>query len=373
MSLPVSLPRLFSALAGVLAGTVAIAVAGGVVAGGAVSAASARPGAASGAGAPGSSPRTLPEHVFAPYFEAYTTDSPAALAQQSGARFLTLAFIQAPAAGSCAIDWNGDPATPIGAAIYGSDIAAIRAAGGDVVPSFGGYSADHGGTEIADSCTSVALIAAAYENVITTYNLTRLDLDTEDNSLTNNAGVDRRNKAIKMVQDWAATRHRTVQFVYTLPTNVSGLNPTGVHVLADALANHARVDIVNIMTFDYYDNKPHEMAADTVTAAQHLYDTLHQLYPRRPARALWSMMGITEMVGIDDFGPPEIFTTADAATVEQWAAGRHLAELSFWALQRDNGGCPGTKGAGNCSGVTQSPWQFSHTFEPFTSRGAHRR
>ena len=73
-----------------------------------------------------------------------------------------------------------------------SDIAKIRAAGGDIVPSFGGYSADHAGTEIAGSCPSVALIAPAYEKVITTYNVTRLDLHTEDNSLTDTAGVDRR-------------------------------------------------------------------------------------------------------------------------------------------------------------------------------------
>jgi len=37
-----------------------------------------------------------------------------------------------------------------------------------------------------------------------------------------------------------------------------------------------------------------------------------------------------------------------------------------WALQRDNGGCPGTKGAGTCSGIKQPTWYFSHTFEPFT-------
>jgi hypothetical protein len=40
--------------------------------------------------------------------------------------------------------------------------------------------------------------------------------------------------------------------------------------------------------------------------------------------------------------------------------------LSFWALQRDNGGCVGTKGSDSCSGVAQSTWQFSHTFEPFS-------
>ncbi len=337
-----------------LAGAFAMTVAGGVF-----SAAYASP----------SSRAPLPAHVFAPYFEAYTTDSPAALARQSGARYLTLAFIQAPAAGSCSVDWNGDPATPIAWSTFGSDIASIRAAGGDVVPSFGGYSADHTGTEIADSCTSVASIAAAYEKVITTYNVTRLDLDTEDNSLTNAAGIDRRNKAIKAVQDWAAARGAAVQFVYTLPANVSGLGATGVHVLQNAVSNHARVDIVNIMTFDYYDSQPHEMAADTQTAARHLYDTLHLLYPHKAAHAIWSGMGITEMPGIDDFGPPEIFTTADAATIERWAVSRHVAELSFWALERDNGGCPGTKGSGSCSGISQSAWQFSHTFEPFTAHG----
>ena len=56
------------------------------------------------------------------------------------------------------------------------------------------------------------------------------------------------------------------------------------------------------------------------------------------------MIGITEMPGIDDFGPAETFTTADAATVENWAVAKGIATLSFWALQRDNGGCVGTGG-----------------------------
>jgi hypothetical protein len=80
------------------------------------------------------------------------------------------------------------------------------------------------------------------------------------------------------------------------------------------------------------------------------------------------MVGVTEMPGIDDFGPDETFTQADAVTVEHWARSHGLAELSFWALQRDNGGCPGTKGAGNCSGLTQPAWYFSDTFEPLTRR-----
>ena len=44
---------------------------------------------------------------------------------------------------------------PSSSGAYVSDIATLRAMGGDVTPSLGGYSADHGGTEIADSCTDV--------------------------------------------------------------------------------------------------------------------------------------------------------------------------------------------------------------------------
>ena len=51
--------------------------------------------------------------------------------------------------------------------------------------------------------------------------------------------------------------------------------------------------------------------------------------------------------------------------MEHWAAAKEINTLSFWALQRDNGTCPGTAGAGACSGVAQADWYFSRTFEPF--------
>ena len=40
--------------------------------------------------------------------------------------------------------------------------------------------------------------------------------------------------------------------------------------------------------------------------------------------------------------------------------------VSFLAIQRDNGGCPGNGGANNCSGIAQNTWDFSHILEPFT-------
>jgi chitinase len=312
--------------------------------------------------------RHLPAHVFAPYFQTYTDADPAVVSRDSGARHLTMAFLQTQATGSCDVLWNGDPATPVARSHYGSQIARIRAAGGDVVPSFGGYSADSTATEIANSCTDVGRIAAAYEKVVMTYGVTRLDMDIEDVSLDNTAAIDRRNQAIHLVQRWAARQHRRLEIVYTLPTAPTGLEQNAINVLTSAIRYGARVDIVNIMTFDYYDDQPHEMAADTKTAAEGLLGTLRTLYPHRTTAQLWGMVGVTEMVGVDDYGsggetgPLEVFTLADAHAVAGWADRRHIAELSFWAIGRDNGGCPGTPGSDDCSGVAQGPYQFTHIF-----------
>jgi hypothetical protein len=325
------------------------------------------PAAAAVAAAVAAAPTPLPAHVFAPYFEAWQGDSPAALAQSSGAKYLTMAFLQTERKGSCTPYWNGTTATPVDPSVFGADFTTMRSRGGDVIPSFGGYAADNGGTEIADSCTDVDAVAAAYEKVITTYDVSRLDMDIEDNSLTNKGGIDRRNQAIKKVQDWAAANGRSVQFSYTLPTTTSGLASSGLAVLRSAKAAGARVDVVNLMTFDYYDGATHQMATDTQTAATGLRGQLATLYPDKTDAQLWNMIGVTEMPGIDDYGPAETFTTADAVTVYDWAVAKGLNTLSFWALQRDNGGCPGTGGSDTCSGIAQDTWYFTHTFAPFTS------
>ncbi len=314
------------------------------------------------------SSRPLPYQVFDPYYETYDASTDlASLSQQSGAKYLSLAFLQTATAGSCTAYWNGVTTEPIAASTYGSDIAAIQASGGNVIPSFGGYGADTTGTDIADSCTSVPAIAAVYESLITTYNVPRIDLDVEADSLTNTAGINRRNEAIAMVEAWAAAHHRQIQFSYTLGTFPTGLPAAQLAVLQNAVADHAQISTVNIMTFDYYIGTEQDMVADTESAAADVVTQLRSLYPTTPVQQLWHTIGVTEMPGIDDFGPDETFSTANAATILHWAQQKGIGQISFWALQRDNGGCVGTKGAGTCSGVAQPTWYFSHVFEHFTS------
>jgi hypothetical protein len=314
----------------------------------------------------------LPAHVYAPYYETYlgsSTPSISSTAQSSGAKYFTLAFIQTAGKGSCTLTWNGDKSQPISSSVYGSDIASLRAAGGDVIPSFGGYSADQGGTEIADSCTDVNKIAAAYESVITTYGVTRLDMDVEARSLNNTAGIDRRNKAIAITEQWAKTNGIPLQIQYTLPVEPQGLEANGEAVLQNAVADGATVDSVNIMVFDYYQRKAGtvNMGDAAVQAAMNTHTELASIFTTLTPDQRWSMLGLTMLPGIDDFPKKtEITSLTDAGTMLSFAQQYNLNFLSIWAIQRDNGGCPGTTDSNTCSGITQNDWDFSHELEPFT-------
>jgi hypothetical protein len=312
----------------------------------------------------------LPAHVYAPYYETYlapNTPGITATSTSSGAMYFTLAFLQATGHGSCSLDWNGLASQPLN--YYASDIASLQAAGGNVIPSFGGYSADHGGTEIADSCTNVSQIAADYEQVIQTLGVTRLDMDVESSSLNNTAGINRRNQAIAMTEQWAATNGIPLQIQYTLPVEQYGLDPNGEAVLQSAVANNATVTSVNIMVFDYYIAKEGvvEMGTAAENAATNTNTQLQAIYPSLTPAQRWNMEGMTLLPGIDDLRKKtEVTSEADATTMLNFAQANNMNFLSMWAIQRDNGGCPGTVDSNTCSGITQNTWDFSHILESFT-------
>jgi Glycosyl hydrolases family 18 len=309
----------------------------------------------------------LPPHVYAPYFETWTTDSITTVAQQSGARYFTLAFLETLSKKSCTLAWNGDKSQTVSSGRYLSDIASLRSIGGDVIPSFGGWSADQGGTEIGDSCKDVNAIATAYQDVITTFNVTRLDMDIEGRSLGRTDGIDRRNKALKVVEDWAASQGRPLQIQFTLPTSPTGLESSGLAVLQNAISNGTRVDVVNIMTFDYYDKVTTDMGAAAISAAQGLHSQLAALYPSKTSAELWAMEGNTILPGIDDYPrKTEVTYLTDAQRLLDFANANGISTLSIWAIQRDNGGCPGQTDSNSCSGIVQNTWDFSHLLEPFT-------
>jgi hypothetical protein len=80
------------------------------------------------------------------------------------------------------------------------------------------------------------------------------------------------------------------------------------------------------------------------------------------------MEGMTLLPGIDDLRKKtEVTYEPDATTMLNFAQANNMNFLSIWAIQRDNGGCPGSVDSNTCSGITQNTWDFSHLLQPFTS------
>jgi hypothetical protein len=321
--------------------------------------------------------RPLPNRLYAPYYESYLapdTPSITATAKASGAKFMTIAFMQSKGTKSCAVDWNSAASQPL--SYYNADIARLRKLGGNVIPSFGGYSADtfgahDHGTEIADSCTSVQQIAAVYEQVVRTLRVTRLDMDVESNAETYAAGINRRDEAIAIAQRWAARHGIRLQIQFTLPVEPDGLESAGVSVLRNAIADGVRVSSVNIMVFDYY--LPNEgvmnMSQTAITCANAVHAELAKLYPQLSSRQLWRMEAMTMLPGISDFGKDETTTVHDARVMLAFEQKMHMNLLSIWAIQRDKQGpksCVGQSDSNTCSGIKQARWAFDHALAPFT-------
>jgi hypothetical protein len=223
------------------------------------------------------------------------------------------------------------------------------------------------GTDIADSCTNVNTIAQAYKDLVTTYDVSRLDMDVEGGALANTAGIDRRNKAIKIVQDWAVASDRPLKVSFTLPTSRTGLDSDALAVLQNAASNGVRLDIVTPMVFDYYDGTGRDMGDSAISALKGLYNQLKPMLPGQTKPQIWARIGAIIMNGRSDYpGPSETTTVADAKQLLAWAKLKNMAVLAMWAIQRDNGGCPGTSGAGDCSGIAQKKWAFTNALKGFT-------
>src|SRR5205807_7706695 len=91
------------------------------------------------------------------------------------------------------------------------------------------------------------------------------------------------------------------------------------------------------------------------------------LFTSKTDAQIWAMEGNTIMPGLDDYPRrTESTSVADAQRLYDFAKQVGINTLSMWAIQRDNGGCPGTTGSNSCSGIFQNTWDFSHGLTPFT-------
>jgi len=259
---------------------------------------------------------TFPAHYSAPYLQISSSDAGdmAADLKASGDKYYTLAFLT-PKSG-CTPFWE-DGGDSVGA--FTSQIKTLRAAGGDVIISFGGAS----GGELAETCTSVSNLTAAYEKVVTTYGATRLDFDIEGSVLDNSSANTRRDQALAALQQ----KFPSVQIDFTIPVDPTGLESNAINMLKGAKSKGVKVTIVNIMTMDFGDGE--NALADAESAANATHGQLASIYGGSSA-SVWGMIGLTPIAGHNDDN--ENFTQSNAKTLESFAAGKGVGELSFWEV-----------------------------------------
>ncbi|MFC1409547.1 cellulose binding domain-containing protein [Streptacidiphilus sp. N1-12] len=301
---------------------------------------------------------------FSPYVDTslYPAFDTLAAAKAGGAKSYNLAFVLA--GGSCTPAWGG--VSPIDSTGVPGQIAQLRAAGGDVRVSFGGAN----GTELAESCSSVSSLAAAYQKVIDAYGLTKIDFDVEGGATTDTAGITRRNQAIAQLQATAKAKGKTLEVSYTLPVLPSGLVQSGTDLLQNAKSNGVSVAAVNIMAMDYGDgaapSPSGRMGTYAIDAATATQAQVKSIFGLSDADA-WKHVAVTPMIGVNDTST-EVFTVADAKQLATFASSKHLAWLSMWSATRDkqcSGGAQAWADA-SCSSIAQSTYDFAKAFGAFT-------
>ena len=296
-----------------------------------------------------------PAHVFAPYVDTGLSNTTlTTVAADYGTKYFTLAFVNGSGCQWSLPNQSG----------WQSQISALQSEGGDVSISFGGYTADTDATDLGATCSSASAMATQVESVVTTLGVTHLDFDIESNELTDSADYTLTAQALAQVRSWANSNGTSLSISYTIPVLASGFTSPGISVLDAAVANGFTPNVVNIMTMDYGTSGT-EMGTAADQALDASASQLTSVFGVSSSAA-YAMLGNTPMIGQND-SSGEIFTLADASTVESYAAQRGIAMLSFWSEGRDNGGCPGqTSASSTCSGLTQNSGAFTEAFQAFT-------
>jgi hypothetical protein len=258
--------------------------------------------------------------------------------------------------GGCTPAWDGSASSSVASdtAVL-ADVNAARAAGGDVAVSFGGYN----GTELGSSCGSSSALAAAYQQVINKYKLTRIDLDWENGSLDANMAV--RWGAIKQLE----AANPSLKVTLTIPMTTIGLPDTGRDEIQQAINDGARIDRVNIMDFDFGLSAGTETAA-AETVAGDVVAQLEKLYGWDAATA-WSHLSVQLMNGHTD-QPSELFTQSTFTDLLGFVQANHAAAFSYWDVNRDRVCDPNVVhnwADGACSSVTQNAYDFTKILTQF--------
>jgi chitinase len=263
---------------------------------------------------------------------------------EAGVKNFVLAFVNS-ADGVCAPKWGGF-------AQYGlldktikiaERFKKINDANGVVSISFGGAGA--GLSQLATACKTKEELAKAYNEVIDTLKVKRIDFDIEGLNISDNTSIMRRLEALQIVK----VTHPNINISFTLP-----ILPTGLLENAGVLVKKAIkmgvIDIINVMLMDYgysypaNENGAHKMAAYSIQAIESLNtqikayigsdDDLKAKFSSQDDGNYYNRIGVTPMIGQNDI-TNEIFYIAGIRKFTQWCNQKGVIMTSEWSLNRD--------------------------------------
>ncbi|MEU9115474.1 chitinase [Streptomyces sp. NPDC048483] len=302
-------------------------------------------GAAGAATSPVVAPRVAVPMAAAPYEYLGWGDpqKPAEVMAATGTKWFTLAFILSD--GGCNPKWDGNRALTGGS--DESAIKEIRARGGDVVVSAGGWS----GAKLGEKCGSAAALAGAYQKVIDAYRLKALDIDIEDTEFTDATVRRRVVDALKIVK----TKNPGIITYITMGTTPDGPDAHGKDLIKQGAAAGLDNDGWIVMPFDFGGHSG-TMGQATVSALEGLKSAVKSAYGYGDVDAD-RHLGVSSMNGKTDQAD-ETVTLADFRTILAHAQQHHLARFAFWSVNRDRQCGSGSDGD-SCSGVPQEPYAYT--------------
>jgi chitinase len=283
------------------------------------------------------------------YFGWGNPQDPAQVMAQTGIRWFTVAFILSD--GGCNPKWDGERSLTSG--VDATNIGRIRAGGGDVVVSFGGWA----GKKLGEKCTSAAALADAYQKVIDAHRLKAIDIDIEDTEFHSEAAQQRVVDALKLVK----SRNAGIKTYLTIGTEQSGPDSWGVKLIKRGAAAGLDNDGWVIMPFEFGGGT--RMAAATRKAAEGLKNQVKTAYGYTDDQT-YRHIGISSMNG--KAGAGEKATLADFRDMLAYAQQHHLARFTYWAVNRDRP-CGGANNDGDsCASMPQQPYDYTKVIAEYT-------
>lgn len=268
--------------------------------------------------------------------------APASVMSATGVKSFTMAFILS--SGGCTPAWDGN--RPLTGGADAQAISAIKAAGGSVQISFGGWQ----GNKLGPNCSTPAAFAGAVQQVINAVGPAVVDFDIENTDEFENYTVqDRILNGLKIVKQ----NNPNVKVVVTFGTTTSGPNAHGIRLINRSKELAVPIDNYTIMPFDFGGGA--NMYQSTVNASEGLKNALKSAFGYTDAQA-YQRMGISGMNGLSD--QQELTSTATWTQIRDWARSKGLTRFAYWSVNRDRP-CPGGGVRSDCSGIAQNDWDFT--------------